>query len=111
MHLLEHLSNLSPGQKRVFYAFLDGIPKPRTPKPLAARKRLGNGVVQQAIVKVLAATAEPMRLAAIRQAVEVRLGHNVSNASVTWNLHTGSRGSHPRFERVSYGTYRLRSQT
>jgi hypothetical protein len=108
MHLLEHLSNLSPSQERVLDAFPDGLPERRRPiAPPPPRKRLGNGVVQRAIVRVLAAADEPLSLAAIHQAVEARLGQSVSNASVTWCLHMGSKGDDPRFERVSIGVYRL----
>jgi hypothetical protein len=70
-------------------------------------RRLGNGVVQRAVVKVLAASDAPTRLAHIYAAVEARLGHSVSKESVSWCLRTGCGGDEPRFERVSYGCYRL----
>jgi hypothetical protein len=72
-----------------------------------ALRRLGNGVVQRAVVKVLATAGAPMRRADIHAAVERQLGQSVSKESVNWCLCSGSRGSEPRFERVTYGCYRL----
>jgi hypothetical protein len=71
-------------------------------------KRLGNGVVKRAVVKVLASAEQPMRLAAVRAAVEQLLGQAISDESVSWCLRMGTRGNEPLFERVAYGCYRLR---
>jgi hypothetical protein len=71
-------------------------------------RRLGNGVVQRTVVKVLEAANEPMRGADIHQAVEGLLGHPVSKDSVSCCLSTGARSKQPRFERVACGYYRLR---
>jgi hypothetical protein len=110
MHLLDHLSNLSPSQERAFEAFPDGLPKPRR-RPSALirpiKRQIAKGVLQQAIIDVLAAATEPMSPLAVRQAVEARLGHSVSHLSVIDSLHTCSRGRHPHFERVGYARYRL----
>ncbi len=75
-----------------------------------AMGRLGNGEMQRAVVKVLEAANGPMRGADIHRAVERLLGRPVSKNSVSWCLLAGVRAKEPRFERVSYGTYRLRSQ-
>lgn len=73
--------------------------------------RLGNGVVQAAVVKVLAAADRPMRMAEVRTAVDALLGRPVSKDSINWCLSTGARGKEPRFERVGRGCYRLRRAT
>jgi hypothetical protein len=69
--------------------------------------RLGNGVVQRPVVKVLAAGGA-MRTADIHLAVERLLGRAVSKESVSCALRKGIRGAEPRFERVTVGCYRLR---
>jgi hypothetical protein len=71
-------------------------------------RRLGNGVVRRAVVKVLAAADSPMRVVEIQKAVESALGHAASYESVSWCLRMGSRGGESHFERVSYYFYRLR---
>jgi hypothetical protein len=111
MQTLGHLQNPSPSLRVVFEAFPDGPPA-STGRPTASLlprpKRLGNGVVQRAVVRALAAAREPMRVVEIREAVEALLGHAVSYESVSWCLRMGSQGAGPRFERVSYYCYRLR---
>jgi hypothetical protein len=93
----------------VFEALPDEpIKAPGASEPLPERDRLGNSVVQRAIVKVLAAANEPMRRADIRLAVERLLGRPVSINSVGSCLETGVRAKQPRFERVRYGLYQLR---
>jgi hypothetical protein len=69
--------------------------------------RLGNGVVQAAVVKVLAAADCPMHLPEVRTAVDALLGRSVSKDSINCCLSTGARGKEPRFERVAPGCYRL----
>ncbi len=71
--------------------------------------KLGNGVVQAAVVKVLAAADRPMCLAEVRTAVDALFGQSVSKDSINWCLSTGARGKEPRFERTSRGCYQLRS--
>ena len=77
------------------------------PEPQVATGRLGNGVVQRAVVKVLVAAGGPMRGADIHLAVERLLGYPVSKHSVSWCLGAGARAKEPRFERVAYGRYQL----
>jgi hypothetical protein len=72
-------------------------------KPMTGR--LGNGVVQRAVIKVLEAKDGPMKLADIHTGVEKLLGRSVSKESVGWCLRMGSRGSNARFERVKVGWY------
>jgi hypothetical protein len=111
MRLVGQLCNPSSSLERVLDA-LPGAPLETTAascSPLVpAPRRLGNGVVQRAVVKVLAAAGAPMRHADIHAAVQGQLGQSVSKESVSWCLRTGSRGSEPRFERIAYGLYRLR---
>jgi hypothetical protein len=84
------------------------MPKIRRSRPLLpVPRRLGNGVVQRAIMQVLGAADEPMRTGEVQAGVERLLGHSVAKESVSWSLRTGSRGDRPRFERVAYATYRL----
>ncbi len=110
MHLLGHFSNPSSSLQAIFDNLPDGPIAPAargsvTPEPVL--RRLGNGVVQRAVVKVLAASDAPMRLAHIRAGVAARLGQSVSYESVSWCLRTGCGGDKPRFERVAYGRYQL----
>ncbi|MGP0102005.1 MAG: hypothetical protein ACLPUT_10365, partial [Solirubrobacteraceae bacterium] len=70
----------------------------RQPIPEPVGGRLGNGVVQRAVVRVLAASAEPMRGTDIHLAVERLLGHPVSKNSVSWCLAAGVRARKPRLE-------------
>jgi hypothetical protein len=93
---------------------LEAVPAgPAQPRPLIVRPRatrLGNGVVQRAIVNILA-DGQPMRLRDIRAAAESLLGERVSIESVSWCLRTGSRKHSPRFRRVARGYYQLTPQT
>lgn len=116
MHLVGQLSRPSSSLDLVL-DIMDG--RPGFPEPPSSRlvveepeaKRLGNGVVQRAVVKVLAASQRPMRGAEVWTAVVALLGHPVSKDSVSWCLSTGARGEEPRFERVARGHYRLLPQT
>jgi hypothetical protein len=110
VHLLGHYFNhpSSPLQA-IFEALPDEPIEPTArPEPQPATGRLGNGVVQRAVVKVLAATDAPMRGADIHLAVERLLEHPVSKDSVSCCLAAGARAKEARFERVSHGTYRLK---
>jgi hypothetical protein len=109
MQLVGQLQNPSPSLQAVFDALRDS--PAASEQPVAALEppmRLGNGVVQRAVVKVLGAAEQPMRVAEIRRAVEAALGQAVSYESVSWSLRTGSHGPRSRFERASYWCYRLR---
>jgi hypothetical protein len=70
-------------------------------------RRLGDGVVQRAVIKALVAADQPMGLTEVHLAVEGLLGRTVSKDSIKWCLSTGVRGKEPRFERVARGCYRL----
>jgi hypothetical protein len=109
MHLLGRLTNPSAPLKAVFEALPDEPIEPtvRDPEPQVATGRLGNGVVQRAIVKVLASADQPMRLRDIHSTVEDLLGQTVSKESVSWCLRMSRSGEGPRFERVAYGSYQL----
>jgi hypothetical protein len=110
VHLLGQLSSPSSSLKRVLEAALGTPVRPPAISVLEPR-RLGNGVVQRAVVEVLAAAGRPMRLSEIRSAVDDLLGQPVSVESVSWSLRLGCRGEQPRFERIKHGIYRLRDQT
>jgi hypothetical protein len=112
MHLVGQLSNPSAPLAAVLEAAGGalrrpaGLQRPIVVKP--ASRRLGNGVVQRAVVEVLAAASGPMRGADVYRAVERLLAHPVSKNSVSWSLVTDARSKEPRFERTTRGHYQLR---
>jgi hypothetical protein len=73
----------------------------------ARTKRLGNGVVQRAVIHVLAGADRALSVADLHRAVEERLGQPVSRHSVRSSLASGARGAAPAFERTAPGCYRL----
>jgi hypothetical protein len=77
------------------------------PEPPLDGGRLGNGVVQRAVVKVLASAQRPLTVLETQAAVVDLLGHPVSKGSINCCLSTGALGSKPRFERTARGCYRL----
>ena len=58
-------------------------------------------------MRVLLAADDPMRGAGIHLAAEHLLKRPISKNSVSWCLAAGAKGKRPRFERLSYGVYRL----
>lgn len=110
MHLVEQLSNV-PWPLAALCETMAGksleLIEQAAPESASAG-RLGNGVVQRAVVKVMAAVGEPMTVADVQAAVERLLGHTVSRDSVACCLASGARTSTSRFERVARGLYRLR---
>jgi hypothetical protein len=110
MRLVRQLSKPSTRLRIVLDAFPDGFPG-QPPGPVVRQpvmRKLGNGAVQRAIVKVLATAERPMRLAEVQAAVENLLSQSVSRNSIKWCLSTGARDKKLRFERVARGCYRLR---
>jgi hypothetical protein len=111
MHLVGQLSNPSVALAAVFEAVAVVWPRPRELRESVvmepASRRLGNGVVQRAVVKVLVAAEWPMRAPEVRAAVEDLPGHPVSKDSISWCLAAGARGKEQQFERVARGCYRL----
>jgi hypothetical protein len=85
--MVGQLSNPSAALAAVFEAAAVVRPEPRDPRESIvvgpASRRLGNGVVQRAVVKVLAMAGRPMRVAEVHLAVEQLLGHPVSKHSVS----------------------------
>jgi hypothetical protein len=114
VHLVGQLSNPSAALAAVFEAPTVAQLRPRKPRqpisPELVSRRLGNGVVQRAVVKVLAAARRPMRVAEIHLAVERLLGHPVSENSVGWCLAAGVHGKLPRFDRIARGSYQIRAR-
>jgi hypothetical protein len=80
-------------------------PKAIVPGP----KRLGNGVIQRAVLSALGEADGAMDVGEAHAAVEMLLGRTVSRDSVTSCLSTGARGARCRFERVARGRYQLAS--
>jgi hypothetical protein len=108
MHLVGQLSNPSGHLEAVFNALLSESLRPAARfEPPPATSRLGNGVVQRAVVKVLASADGPMRGVDIHLAVEHLLGHPVSKNSVSWCLAAGARTCTRRFMRRGRGRYCL----
>src|SRR5439155_348924 len=70
-------------------------------------KRLGNGMVQRAVIKALVDAGRAMGVGEAHAAVEALLGRSVSRDSVSSSLSTGARGTRRRFERVERGWYQL----
>jgi hypothetical protein len=80
----------------------------KAPRPATPRQRRYDWL-QRAIVEVLAASAEPLSVQAVQEAVERLLDTAVSRDSVSACLQVGARKpGKVLFERVSYGHYRLR---
>jgi hypothetical protein len=80
--------------------------QPRTIRSRRKRDRRP-GWVMDAVVRVLADEGGSMRSTHVHIAVERLVGFTVSKHSVSWCLSSSVRGKEPRFERVSYGCYRL----
>jgi hypothetical protein len=109
MHLRGHDSN----HDMLLGAVLEWAPEgtsTRRRRPIAAvpkTKRLGNGVVQRAVVQILAGADRVLSVADVHAAVEARLGQRVSEDSVRSCLSAGARGAEPRFRRIAPGRYGL----
>ena len=81
--------------------------RPRQPAAaVLGAKRLGNGVVQRAVMGALVAARRVLTVAEVQAAVEERLGMEVSGDSVRSCLSSGARGPQPIFERTGPGCYR-----
>ncbi len=115
MRLVGQLSNHSAALAAVFEAAAVVRPGPRELRESVvvepAWRRLGNGVVQRAVVKVLAVARRSMCGQEVRLAVEDLLGHPVSENSISSCLAAGARGRKPLFERVARGRYVLASRS
>jgi hypothetical protein len=70
-------------------------------------KRLGNGVIQRAVITALEEADGAMDVGEAHAAVEVLLRRTVSRDSVISCLSTGARAARCRFERVARGRYQL----
>jgi len=111
MHLSGHYSNQSSAFTGILEAFPGGHseqlgrsrPVAEAPRPL----RLGNGVVQRAVIKTLVEAGRPMDVGEVHRAVEQLVGRPVSLDLVSSCLSTGARAAPPRFERVARGRYEL----
>ena len=109
VRLVGQLSNLSPRLQSILDLSGNRVKSRATqPQSQPAQRRLGNGVVQRAVMQVLGDADGPMRTGEVQAGVERLLGRPVAKESVSWSLRTGSCGAKPRFECVAYATYRLR---
>jgi hypothetical protein len=96
MHLVGQLSNPSGPLEAVFAALSDEpIKATARPEPQLDVGRLGNGVVQRAVVKVLTSAQRPLTVLEIQAAVIDLLGHPVSKGSINCCLSTGALGDEP----------------
>ena len=69
------------------------------------------GVVQRAVLGVLAAADRALTVADVQGGVEERLGRPVSKDSLRSCLSTGARGADASFERMAPARYRLTRST
>jgi hypothetical protein len=70
-------------------------------------KRLGNGVVQRAVIRALADAVRVIDVGGAHMAVEALLARSASRDSVSRCLSTGARAGRFDFERVARGGYQL----
>ncbi len=109
MHLVGQLSNPSAPLAAVLEAAFVVRPGPRELRESVvvepASRRLGNGVVQRAVVKVLAMAQRPMCGQEVRLGVDALLGHPVSENSISSCLAYGVRRREPLFVRVTRARY------
>jgi hypothetical protein len=109
MHLSGHYSNPPEALEAALAALPEGGVSDRRRdsavlKPAA--RRLDNGDIQRAVIRILEAADGPLSVAEVRLAVERSLGKVVSRSSVNACLSVGARRV-GRFERVAAGLYRL----
>lgn len=79
------------------------------PRTIRSRRRRSRrpGWVLDAVCRVLADQAGPMRPVSVHAAVEAMVGETVSKDSVSWVLSSHSVGPAPLFVRVARGRYAL----
>ena len=109
MHLSGHYSNPREALEAALAALQEGGVSDRRRdsavlKPAA--RRLGNGELQRAVIRILEGADAPLSVAEMRLAVERSLGKAVSRSSVNACPSVGARRV-GRFERVAAGLYRL----
>jgi hypothetical protein len=104
-----HYSNPPKALKTVLRCPSEGLSSPRgAPKAILPElKRLDNGVILRAVIRVLAEADGAMDVGEDHVAVEVLLGRSVSRDSVGSCLSTGARAARCRFEHVERGRYQL----
>jgi hypothetical protein len=109
MHLSGHYSNPSEPLETVLRWAAEGSSKRQSAPNAAASegKRLGNGVVQRAVIRALVEADRAMDVGEAHLAVEALLGRSVSRDSVSSCLSTGARAVRLLFERVARGRYQL----
>ena len=110
MHLSGHYSNPPDALEAVLRPALEGSLARRrvSTAVLPEGKRLGNGVVQRAVIRALSEAGRAMDVREAHVAVEALVGRSVSRDSVNSCLSTGARGARPDFQRVGPGRYQLK---
>jgi hypothetical protein len=79
------------------------LTRPRTARPQPSRI----GAVIDTVTAVLELAEKPMRACDIHAATEELLGRPIKWTSVKATLAGHARGPRPRFQRTSYGRYRI----
>lgn len=108
MDLLRALSNPDVRVKLAQLAKLSHRLLSEAPATMApiARPPARAGELVQTVTAVLADAGRPMQVAEVREAVEHRLGHPLSQASIKACLSEYTLRPSPRFERIERGVYR-----
>ncbi len=75
------------------------------PRPTTPVRNVRVGAVPEAIMRVLSASVEPMRMRDIHTEVEVLIGQPVSRSSVKNWLASHVRGEHAALVRLARGRY------
>ena len=94
----EQLGQLS---KKLAEVAASGAP----PRPSGFELKRRGGILTEVIGKLLAGSAEPMRMCEIHAAIEVLLGEAVPRSTVKNCLASNCQGVEARFERVRRGRY------
>jgi hypothetical protein len=77
------------------------------PRPTTPARSVRVGAVPKAIMRVLSASVEPMRMRDIHTEVEALIGQQVSRSSVKNWLASHVRGEHAPLVRLGRGRYRM----
>jgi hypothetical protein len=97
---------------KVSYLYHKALERPETSfKAPPAAKRGHAEAVRIALTEVLAEAGSDLRLSAIHERVEQRLGSTLSRTRFKDYVNDQSRGARPLLERLGYGRYRLRSES
>ena len=82
-----------------------------SPRAPSTAKRNDARAVRAALTEVLSEAVSELRLSAIHERVEQRLGSTLSRTRFKGYVNDQSKGARPLLERLGYGRYRLRSES